>query len=49
MYSDNNLIYIFTILESIEKIDIYTKNLADDEEFYYAKFYTHLFYLKTLK
>ena len=36
MYSDNNLIYIFTILESIEKINLYTKDLADDEEFYYA-------------
>lgn len=36
MYSDNNLIYIFTILESIEKIKLYTKDLADDEEFYYA-------------
>ncbi len=36
MYRDNNLIYIFTILESIEKIDLYTKDLADDEEFYYA-------------
>lgn len=36
MYSDNNLIYIFTILESIEKINIYTQNLKDDEEFYYA-------------
>jgi len=36
MYSDNNLIYIFTILESIEKIKLYTKDLTDDEEFYYA-------------
>ena len=36
MYSDNNLIYVFTILESIEKINLYTKDLADDEEFYYA-------------
>lgn len=36
MYSDNNLIYIFTILESIEKINLYTKDLTDDEEFYYA-------------
>ncbi len=36
MYSDDNLIYIFTILESIEKINLYTKDLADDEEFYYA-------------
>ncbi|MDK9693682.1 MAG: DUF86 domain-containing protein, partial [Sulfurimonas sp.] len=32
----NNLIYIFTILESIEKINLYTKDLTDDEEFYYA-------------
>jgi len=36
MYSDNNLIYIFTILESIEKIKLYTKDLVDDEEFYYV-------------
>lgn len=34
MYSDKNLIYIFTILEAIEKIFIYTKNFKDDEEFY---------------
>lgn len=36
MYSDNNLIYIFTILESIEKINIYTQKFSDEEEFYYA-------------
>jgi len=36
MYSDRNLIYIFTILESIEKINIYTKTFSDEEEFYYA-------------
>ena len=36
MYSDKNLIYIFTILESIEKINLYTKNFSDDESFYYA-------------
>ena len=35
MYSDKNLIYIFTILESIEKINLYTKNFLDDESFYY--------------
>lgn len=34
MYSDKNLIYIFTILEAIEKVFIYTKNFQDDEEFY---------------
>ena len=34
MYSDKNLIYIFTILEAIEKIFIYTKDFRDDEEFY---------------
>lgn len=34
MYSDKNLIYLFTILEAIEKIFIYTKNFQDDEEFY---------------
>jgi len=36
MYSDKNLIYIFTILEAIEKINIYTKVFEDDESFYYA-------------
>lgn len=35
MYSDNNLVYIFTILEAIEKINIYTKNIKDEEEFYF--------------
>jgi len=34
MYSDNNLIYIFTILEAIEKINIYCSDFEDDEEFY---------------
>lgn len=34
MYSDKNLIYIFTVLEAIEKVFIYTKNFKDDEEFY---------------
>ena len=34
MYSDKNLIYIFTILEAIEKLFIYTENFQDDEEFY---------------
>lgn len=36
MYSDNNLIYIFTILESIEKINIYTADFSDEETFYEA-------------
>ncbi len=36
MYNDNNLIYLFTILEAIEKIEIYTKDCKDDEEFYYT-------------
>jgi len=36
MYKDTNLIYIFTILEAIEKIKIYTQNLTDDEAFYYV-------------
>lgn len=36
MYSDDNLIYLFTILESIEKINIYAKDFEDDEAFYYA-------------
>jgi len=36
MYSQNNLIHIFTILEAIEKINIYCKNFEDDEELYIA-------------
>ena len=36
MYSDKNLIYIFTILEAIEKINLYTKVFEEDESFYYA-------------
>jgi len=36
MYNDKNLIYFFTILESIEKIYIYTKKFEDDEAFYKA-------------
>jgi uncharacterized protein with HEPN domain len=36
MYSQNNLIYIFTILEAIEKINIYCKDFEDDEELYIA-------------
>ena len=36
MYKDTNLIYIFTILEAIEKIKIYMQNFADDEAFYHA-------------
>ena len=37
MYSDTNLIYLFTILEAIEKIKLYTKEFEDDETFYCAK------------
>jgi len=37
MYSDKNLIYIFTILEAIEKVFLYTKDFKDDEEFYETK------------
>ena len=36
MYSQNNLIHIFTILEAIEKINIYCKDFEDDEELYTA-------------
>ncbi len=36
MYNDNNLIYIFTILEAIEKINLYSSDFIDEEEFYYA-------------
>ena len=37
MFSDKNLIYIFTILEAIEKVFLYTKDFKDDEEFYEAQ------------
>ena len=37
MYSDKNLIHIFTILEAIEKIFLYTSQFEDDEAFYYAQ------------
>lgn len=33
MYDENNLIYILTILESIEKIKIYSKKFADADDF----------------
>jgi len=36
MYSSNNLIHIFTILEAIQKINIYCKDFEDDEELYIA-------------
>lgn len=36
MYSDENLIYFFTILEAIEKINLYSHDCKDDEEFYYS-------------
>lgn len=36
MYSGKNFIYILTILEAIEKIYIYTKNLEDADSFYMA-------------
>jgi uncharacterized protein with HEPN domain len=35
MYKVHNLVYLFTILEAIEKINLYIKNCEDDEEFYY--------------
>ncbi|MDY0121366.1 MAG: hypothetical protein RBR54_05420 [Sulfurimonas sp.] len=36
MYSDKNLIYFFTILEAIEKINFYSNDCKDDEEFYHC-------------
>ena len=36
MFSSNNLVYCFTILESIEKINIYTGDFQDEELFYSA-------------
>lgn len=36
MYNDKNLIHFFTILEAIEKINFYSENFQDDEDFYFA-------------
>jgi uncharacterized protein with HEPN domain len=36
MFSDKNLAYILTILESIEKINLYTKGFKNPEIFYEA-------------
>jgi len=36
MYNEDNLVYIFTILEAIEKIELYSKDFKDDESFYFA-------------
>jgi uncharacterized protein with HEPN domain len=36
MYSDKNLAYVLTILESIEKIFLYTSGFSTPEEFYEA-------------
>ena len=36
MFNNNNLVYCFTILESIEKINIYTQPFQDEELFYAA-------------
>lgn len=41
MYNENNLVHIFTILEAIEKINIYTLDFQDDEEFYVANNQLH--------
>ena len=51
MYSDHNLIYFFTILEAIEKINIYAQDCQDDEALKDAlnsNFYIHLQYLKKI-
>ena len=34
MYSDNNILHLLTILESIEKISIYTAGYSNKESFY---------------
>ena len=36
MFSSKNMIHILTILEAIEKIEIYSKEFTNEEEFYYA-------------
>lgn len=37
MYSDKNLIYILTILEAIEKLQIYTKEFSNAHDFWLAE------------
>lgn len=36
MYNSNNITYILTILEAIEKVFYYTESFKDDEEFFHA-------------
>ncbi|MBI5917604.1 MAG: DUF86 domain-containing protein [Bacteroidetes bacterium] len=36
MFSDNNLVFILTMLEAIEKIDIYSRGFDNADDFYYA-------------
>jgi len=41
MYDSKNLLYILTMLESIEKIFIYAQDFSDEEEFFYAQKQLH--------
>ena len=36
MYSDKNLIFVLTILEAIEKLQIYTTPFSNADDFYFA-------------
>ena len=36
MYNDNNLIYILTVLEAIEKLQLYTKDFDNAHDFWQA-------------
>ena len=36
MYSSKNMLYVLTILEAIEKINIYSQEFEDDESFFFA-------------
>lgn len=56
MYSDKNLVYIFTILEAIEKINIYSKDFYNIvglwnylEELYHKKIDLIHFYKRANK
>jgi len=36
MFDSKNILYVFTILEAIEKITIYSQDFDNEEDFYYA-------------
>ena len=36
MFDSKNILYILTMLESIEKVFIYSSDFVDEEKFYFA-------------